>query len=169
MAHSTRFAVKFRRRREGATNYKKRLKLLQSRLPRLVIRKSNKYILMQITNYTSKGDKTAVTAHSSELKALGWKFGMKNTPAAYLTGLLMAKKAREQKIQQAIADVGLYTATNGAKVFAALKGAADGGLNVAYNPSVAPKEGRINGKHIAEYLKKPDITQNFEQIKQKIK
>ena len=45
MATGPRYAVKFRRRREGKTDYKKRLNLLKSELPRFIVRISNKYIL----------------------------------------------------------------------------------------------------------------------------
>jgi len=169
MAHSTRFAVKFRRRREGSTNYKKRLKMLQSRAIRLIAKKSNKYITLQFIEYHAKGDKTLAVAHSSELKNFGWNFGMKNIPAAYLTGLLAAKKAKEKKITTAIFDIGLYSPTKGAKVFAALKGAVDGGLKIAHSAEIIPKEDRITGQHIAKHLKKSDLTHNFEQVRQKLK
>ncbi|MBT3583115.1 50S ribosomal protein L18, partial [Candidatus Woesearchaeota archaeon] len=48
MASGPRYTVKFRRRRAGKTNYHNRLALLLSRKPRLVIRKTNKYIICQI-------------------------------------------------------------------------------------------------------------------------
>src|SRR3989338_2424876 len=143
-----RYAVKFRRRRANITNYKKRLKLLQSKLPRLVIRKSDRQIIVQIVEFAEKGDKTIALASSSELKGLGWGFGLKSTPAAYLTGLLAARKAKEKKVAKAIADIGLYVPTKGAKVFAALKGAVDGGLQVPHNPDVLPSEERIAGRHM---------------------
>ncbi|MDK2384746.1 MAG: 50S ribosomal protein L18, partial [Candidatus Korarchaeota archaeon] len=38
MARSARYKVRFRRRREGKTDYKKRLALLKSGLPRMVVR-----------------------------------------------------------------------------------------------------------------------------------
>ena len=44
MAKGKRYSVKFRRRREGKTNYKKRLAFVKSDLPRLVVRRSNKYL-----------------------------------------------------------------------------------------------------------------------------
>jgi len=169
MAKGPRYAVKFLRRRAGATNYKKRIKILQSNLPRLIVRKSDKYVVVQVSEFTSKGDKILLVAHSSELKKLGWKFGTKSIPAAYLTGLLAAKKAKAKGVQQAVLDIGLHTATKGAKVFAALKGAIDGGLNVAHGSDMIPSEDRISGKHIAEYLKKPEITKEFEAVKGKIK
>ena len=168
MARGPRFAVKFRRKREGSTNYGKRLKLLRARLPRLTVRRSNKYITIQITEFNAKGDKTLTTAHSSELKKLGWKYGMKNTPAAYLTGIIAAKKAKDKKVEKAILDMGVYVPSKGTKLFAALKGAVDGGLKIDYNPEILPDEKRISGQHIADWLKKPELSRDVIQLKQKL-
>lgn len=168
MATGPRYAVRFRRQRTGSTNYAKRLKMLRARLPRLIVRKSNKYITLQITEYTAKGDKTLATAHSSELKEAGWKYGTKNTPAAYLTGIIAAKKAKDKKVKKAILDIGSYVPSKGTKLFAALKGAVDGGLEIDYNPEILPDEKRISGQHIADWLKKPAMISDFAQIKQKL-
>jgi large subunit ribosomal protein L18 len=48
MGHGPRYRVPWRRRREGKTNYYKRLKLIRSGKPRLVVRRTNKYIIAQI-------------------------------------------------------------------------------------------------------------------------
>lgn len=168
MAKSPRYAVRFRRRREGKTNYSKRLKLLRTKLPRFVVRKSNKYITIQLMEFTAKGDRTLITAHSSELKELGWKYGLKNIPAAYLTGLIAAKKARDKNLKEAILDIGAYMPSKGTKLFAALKGAVDGGLNIKHDAKILPDEKRISGQHIADWLKKPEMSSDFAQIKQKI-
>jgi len=168
MATGPRYAVKYRRRREGRTNYHKRRKLLLSQLPRLVVRKSNKYITAQLVDYDARGDKTLATANSSQLKKLGWKESCKNIPAAYLTGLLIGKKAIEAGIKKSIPDLGFYTITKGSKLFAVLKGAIDAGLDIPHDPKIFPSEERLTGKHIAEYLKKPSIVEDFEKIKKKI-
>ena len=168
MAKGPRYAVQFRRKREGRTNYAKRLKMLRAKLPRLIVRKSNKYITVQISEFDPKGDKTLITVHSSELKKENWKYGRKNTPAAYLTGIIAAKKAKEKKIENAIFDMGAYAPTKGAKLFAALKGAVDGGLKISFDSKVMPAEKRIEGLHIAEFLKKPELSRDFAQIKQKL-
>lgn len=168
MATGPRYAVKFRRRREGRTNYGKRLKLLTSGLPRLVVRKSSNYFTIQIIAYESKGDKTLLAVNSAKLKEFGWQHSCKNTPAAYLAGLLAGKLAKAAKIEKAIADVGLHSTTKGAKVLAAIKGAADGGLQVKLSAEKMPAEERIMGKHISAYLKK-DIPKDFETTKAKIK
>ncbi|MEM2874028.1 MAG: 50S ribosomal protein L18 [Candidatus Nanoarchaeia archaeon] len=166
MARGPRFAVKFRRRREGKTNYQKRLKLLKSALPRIVVRKSTNYITIQFVNYDPKGDRTLLTINSAKLKNFGWKYSCKNTPAAYLTGLLAGKLAKQAKIINAIADIGLHSATKGAKVFAAIKGAIDAGLQIAFD-STNISEDRILGKHIAAYFKN-QIVEDFHSVKEKI-
>jgi len=168
MATGPRYAVKFRRRREGKTDYSKRIKILQSKTLRLVVRKSNKYIVVQLVEYTPKGDKTLLTAHSSKLKEFGWQHGTKNIPAAYLTGLLAGKLAKQKKITEAVLDIGLHVSTNGAKIFAALKGAADAGLKINYNPKIVPSADRLSGKHIAEHLKKQNLPADFNAVKEKI-
>ena len=61
MAHGAKYRVPFRRRREGKTDYRKRLKLLLSRKPRLVVRKSLNNIIAQIVEYDEKGDRVVVS------------------------------------------------------------------------------------------------------------
>ena len=89
------YTVKYRRKREGKTNYKKRLGYLKSENPRLVIRKSLNNVNVQIIAFQSKGDKILASGHSKELQKYGWKNIRSNLPTAYLTGLLAGKKASE--------------------------------------------------------------------------
>ena len=77
--------IQYRRKREGRTDYKKRLKMLISGIPRLVVRRTNKNIIVQVVDYSADGDKVIVTTNSSELSKLGWKHATGNIPAAYLT------------------------------------------------------------------------------------
>ncbi len=65
-AGSPTYRVPFRRRREGKTDYRRRLRLLYSRKPRVVVRKSNRYIRMQLIAREDAGDTTLVTANSAE-------------------------------------------------------------------------------------------------------
>ena len=164
MASGPRYSVKFRRRRLGKTNYRKRRLMIVSRKPRLVVRKTNKFIISQIINYDVNGDRTVASANSNELRALGWKRGLKNLPAAYLTGYLIAKKAIKAKITEPITDLGIYTITKGSKLFSFLKGAIDGGLKINVDKKNLPSEERIMGKHISE-----DVAKDFDAIKGKIK
>ena len=164
MKLSPTYKMPFRRRREGKTDYKKRLKLLLSKKPRLVVRRSLKYIIAQIIEFDPKGDKTLVAASSKELKKLGWNFACDNLPAAYLTGLLIAKKAKG-KVKEAILDTGLYRSIKGNRIYAVVKGAIDGGLNVPVDEQMFPNEDRIRGKHIQKFKDLPEV---FGKIKEKI-
>lgn len=158
MARGPKYKVKFRRRREGKTNYYKRYKMLLSGKPRLVVRKTNNHIIVQIVIAKPEGDYTIAAAHSKELvKKFGWKASTHNTPAAYLTGLLAGFRALEKGIKEAILDIGLHRAVKGARVFAALKGALDSGLRVPHSPEILPEDYRIRGEHIASWAKKLSV------------
>ena len=157
------YKLPHKRRRKKKTDYKLRLSLLKSGKHRLVVRKSNNFIIGQVIKYEKDGDKTVVSAHSKMLKKLGWKNSCKNLPAAYLTGLILGRKAKENKINDAVLDLGLQTSTKGNKLYALLKGAIDGGLNVNCSKDVIPSNERIMGKHISE-----NVVKDFESLKNKI-
>ena len=170
MKSTTTYTVKYRRKREGRTDYKSRLNLLKGKTDRLVIRHTNTKMVLQIVRYDSDGDKVLLTVNSSELKKMGWSHSCKNIPAAYLSGLLLAKRAKEKKVSKAILDLGLKSPLKGSKVFSALKGVIDGGLNVPASEEVFPSEERIKGEHVASYLDKhKSIVDDFEKLKNKIK
>ncbi|MBN1763470.1 MAG: 50S ribosomal protein L18 [Methanomicrobia archaeon] len=162
------YRVPFRRRREGKTDYRRRLKLLFSRKNRVVVRKSNKYIRMQLIGADNVGDKTLVSASSSELQKYGFVGGKGSSPAAYLTGLLFGKRALDAGFAEGILDIGLVTPVHGSNVYAALKGALDGGLAIPHDPGVFPNEERISGSLIASYLQKPDAVAMNQAVKEKI-
>lgn len=163
MARGPRYRVPYRRRREGKTNYRKRLKLLLSRKPRLVVRITNRRVIAQIVEYHPDGDRTLVYADSKELERFGWKGDLNNTPAAYLTGLLVGKKARDAGIEEAILDIGLRTPSRGARVFAVLKGAVEAGLDVPHSEEILPDESRLKGEHIAAYYEQnPEMFAEYE-------
>ncbi len=145
--------VAYRRKREGKTDYKKRLAMLKSNLPRLVVRKSLNNLSLQIIEYHKIGDKVLATAHSRELIKLGYKGNRSNLPAAYLLGLLIADKAKKAKIKKVIFDIGFYQKVPGNLLFAALKGAVENGLNVPHTDNVFPSEERLLGEHIVNYAK----------------
>ena len=77
----------FRRRREGTTDYRKRLALLKSGLPRAVVRVTNRQVLIQVTRFAKQGDQIIAAVSSQQLGALGWKGSGTSIPAAYLSGL----------------------------------------------------------------------------------
>ncbi|MCE4625649.1 MAG: 50S ribosomal protein L18 [Desulfurococcales archaeon] len=152
MGHGPRYRVPWRRRREGKTNYYKRIKLIKSGKPRLVVRRTNKYIIVQVVEARIEGDMTIAAAHSRELvKLYGWKGGTANTSAAYLTGLLAGYRALEKGVREAVLDIGLHEPVKGSRVFAALKGALDAGLKVPHSEEILPSEDRIRGEHIASW------------------
>ncbi len=142
--------MKFKRRRQGITDYRKRLALVLSGKPRLVIRKGNGNVVVQVVKFDPAGDRVAVTVDLRHIRKAGWKGGA-NLPAAYLIGYLAGKSAVKAGIKEAVLDIGRHPATRGGKVFAALKGAVDAGLDVPHDESVLPSEERIRGEHIAGY------------------
>lgn len=143
-----------RRRKEGKTNYRKRLDLLKSRQARLVVRKSSKNIYCQLVNYETKGDKTVASCSSRDLSKFGWNTSQGNLPAAYLTGLLLGARAKKANLGNAILDKGLYETVHGTRLFAVLKGAIDGGLEIPHSEEAFPTSERVSGKHIADYAAK---------------
>ena len=150
MGRGPRYRVPWRRRREGKTNYYKRLKLIKSGKPRMVVRKTLNYIIVQFAEARIEGDRMIAVAHSRELvKKYGWKGGTKNTAAAYLTGLLAGYRARLAGVEEAVLDIGLNVPSPGARVFAALKGALDAGIRIPHSEEILPSEERIRGEHIA--------------------
>ncbi|WP_459201262.1 50S ribosomal protein L18 [Methanococcus sp. CF] len=151
MAMNAKFRVPFRRRREGKTDFRQRLGLLLSGKPRLVARKSLNNVIAQLMAYDEKGDVVLVSAHSRELVKMGYKGHCGNLPAAYLTGLLLGKKAVKEGVEEAILDKGLHRATKGAAIFAVLKGALDAGMEIPHGDEIIADEERLNGTHVKNY------------------
>ncbi|KAK7605264.1 hypothetical protein V9T40_007122 [Parthenolecanium corni] len=195
-----RFQVKFKRRREGKTDYFARKKLVvqdknKYATPkyRLIVRFSNTNITCQIAYSRIVGDIVVCAAYSNELPNYGIKVGLTNYAAAYCTGLLVARRllkklgldrlyegctevtAEEYSVEpvedgpnafRCYLDVGLTRTSTGARVFGALKGAVDGGINIphsvkrfpgysaeskSYDPEVHRKH--IFGAHVADYMR----------------
>ncbi|MEM2764389.1 MAG: 50S ribosomal protein L18 [Candidatus Caldarchaeum sp.] len=144
--------VKPRRRRQGYTDYRKRLKLVKSGLHRLVIRRGSRRIVVQIVKSRAGGDETLVTVGSEVLRKYGWKASLKSVPAAYLTGLLAGKKALEKGVEKTIVDIGVYRSVKGSRLYAVVKGALDAGLEIPVSEEVLPSDERIHGKHISDYV-----------------
>jgi len=173
-AYFSRFQVKYRRRREGKTDYYARKRLVTQaknkyNAPkyRLVVRFTNKDIIVQIVYARLQGDFVLTAAHSAELTRYGIKHGLTNWAAAYATGLLAARRALTklgladqyegvtapdgtllltQPIDEddaprpfkAFLDVGLKRTSTGSRVFGALKGASDGGIYIPHNEKRFP-------------------------------
>lgn len=158
---------------------------------RFVVRRTNAKIVCQIVFTTIQGDRVLAQALSSELPRYGVTVGLKNYAAAYCTGLLLARRLLKQvgldtafvgkkeacgeefhvaddfegerRPFKAVLDVGLYRTTVGARLFGALKGACDGGIDVPHNTKRFPgfaadkydakkHKDRILGKHVRSYM-----------------
>ncbi|MBI4440354.1 50S ribosomal protein L18 [Candidatus Woesearchaeota archaeon] len=143
----------FRRKLQGKTNYRQRIKLLSSRKPRLVVRKALKNIVAQIVEYEPVGDRVIASASSAELKKLNWRITCGNIPSAYLVGLLLGKKAKKNNVVDAVLDIGLQKSVKGSRLYAVLKGVVDAGINVPHSKEILPTSERISGMHIAKYAK----------------
>jgi len=198
-AYFKRFQVKFRRRREGKTDYYARKRLViqhknKYNTPkyRMIVRISNKDICCQVAYAHIKGDQIVCAAYSHELPKYGVPVGLTNYAAAYCTGLLLARRLLskyklgelyqgqtevdgkhfivddeedENAAFHACLDVGLARTSTGAKVFGAMKGAADGGINIPHSDKRFPgydeeadkleadvHRGHIFGTHVSEYM-----------------
>jgi len=197
-AYFKRYQVKYRRRREGKTDYQQRRILItqdknkyQTPKYRLVARITNRDVIAQIASAELKGDRIHASAYAHQLKDFGCKVGFSNYAAAYATGLLCARRIltlkglakkypgvkevtgehfepEEQEDQRPFKcnlDIGLATPSVGAKVFAVMKGAVDGGLLVPHSDKrfagYAPDSGeldaevlrsRIFGEHVQEWM-----------------
>jgi large subunit ribosomal protein L5e len=208
-AYFKRYQTKFRRRREGKTDYYARKRLVmqdknkyQTPKYRLVVRFTNSQVIAQVVYSELNGDKVVSSAYSSELKKrYGLKAGLKNYAAAYATGLLLARRTLtklgladtyegntevtgeiatveddkrtfyvanlddEKRPFRVLLDVGIRPTTTGARLFGALKGASDGGLDIPHNEKRFPgydreageysaevHKARIFGEHVAEYM-----------------
>jgi len=158
-----RFRVRFRRHREGRTDYRLRARLLRGERPRAVVRKTLNHMIVQIVEADATGDRILASANSKELAEHGWSAGTGNVPAAYLTGFLAGRRAAAKGIPDAVLDIGLHKPTRGGRVFAALQGLLDGGLAVPHSPEVLPSKERVRGEHIGA-----EIPKAFDAVKAKL-
>jgi len=167
MAKGPTYKLPPRRRREGKTNYHKRLRLIKSRKLRLVIRASNNHVRVQVIESKIGGDKVLISAISKELTSkFDWTANTGNIPAAYLTGYLAGIRAKNNKIEEAILDLGIFYHRN--RVLAAFKGVIDSGIEIPHREEFFPDNigEKINGSHIEKYAKllKKDEPEIYEQV-----
>lgn len=102
-AYFSRYQTKYKRRRQGKTDYYARKRLVaqaknkyNSPKYRLVVRFTNKDIICQIVHAKLQGDFVLTAAYSHELPRYGIKHGLTNWGAAYATGLLVARRALQK-------------------------------------------------------------------------
>lgn len=165
-AYFKRYQVKYKRRREGKTDYRARIRLINQdknkyNTPkyRFVVRFTNKDITAQIISASIAGDIVLASAYAHELPRYGLEVGLTNYAAAYCTGLLLARRVlkmlemdaeyeghveatgedysveptENRRPFRALLDVGLVKTTTGNRVFGALKGSLDGGLDIPHS------------------------------------
>ncbi len=153
-----------RRRRENKTNYLKRKRLLEGRKPRIVIRKTNRYIILQFVESKFAQDKITHSVNSKELLEHGWPKeaagSLKSIAAAYLSGLLFGKKIAGEKDKKAILDIGLVKSTKGSRIYAGLKGIIDSGIQINCKKEMLPEEKRIQNSKAKDFFDK--VKQNIE-------
>lgn len=140
-----------KRRIENKTDYRKRIVLLKGSSPRLVIRKTNKYLILQIIKSVHAQDSVLYSVSTKELLKLGWPLdksgSLKSLTASYLGGFLIGSKAKDLK-ERLILDTGLIPSTKGSRIYAAVKGVADSGREINYNEEVIPSKERIEGDKV---------------------
>ena len=158
----------FKRRREKKTNYSKRKELLKGNFPRVVFRKTNKYLIGQYVVSHEAQDKIEIGVNSKHLEKYGWpkefEGSLKSIPASYLTGFLLGKRIVKEKKTTPIFDFGMIRSVHKTKPFAFLKGLIDAGVNISNKKEeVFPEEDRIKGKSL-----KKDFSVKFDEIKSKI-
>jgi len=73
-------------------------------------------------------------------------------------------KTKDKKIKKAVLDLGLQSSTKGNKLYAALKGVLDAGIEIPHDTKLFPSEERIKGEH----LKDKKVAQDFEKLKNKL-
>jgi large subunit ribosomal protein L5e len=185
-----RYQVKFRRRREGKTDFYARRRLVaqdknkyNSPKYRLIVRFTNRDIICQIASSKIVGDLILAAAYSHELPRYGVKVGLTNYSAAYATGLLCARRVLQKlKLDEsyvgqeevngedylveemmegpkpfyALLDVGLARTSTGSKIFAVLKGACDGGIEVPHSESrfvgFDPESKELDAEKLRKYI-----------------
>jgi len=136
---------------------------LKSGKPRLVIRKSNKYITAQIVESSMSKDKVRAKASSKDLLEIGWtkelSGSLKSLQAAYLTGFLLGKKLKGKE-EQLILDQGLNRNVHGSRIYALVKGALDSGVDIIHDEKILPKDDRLNSNET--------LSQIMEKLKEKM-
>ncbi len=148
-----------KRRKLGLTNYPKRLKLLKSGLPRLIVRPTNRGIVIEIAEFDPIGDKILLTVTEKNLAKIDSALDGNTVPICYLTGYLAGLKAKKLKLKEAVLDTGRYNIIKGGRIAAALKGFTDSGIKVPHDKSIFPDKKRLDGTHLKKKL--PDTLQNL--------
>jgi len=156
MSTGPRYRVHFRRRREGKTDYRVRLRLLKSGEARAVVRFSGRRVRVAIVKYDPVGDRVVAAAESAELGRVGFPLAsLASTPAAYLTAYLAGLRSKSAGAEYAVLDTGIRQPTQGGRLSAALKGLLDSGVEVPHGEGGFPSPDRLSGAHLPKPLPQP--------------
>jgi len=156
MSTGPRYRVHFRRRREGKTDYRVRLRLLKSGEARAVVRFSGRRVRVAIVKYDPVGDRVVAAAESAELGRLGFpRSSLASTPATYLTAYLAGLRSKSAGAESVVLDTGIRHPTEGGRLSAALKGLLDSGVEVPHGEGGFPTPDRLNGAHLPKPLPQP--------------
>lgn len=112
------------------------------------MRKTRSETIVQFVTFHREGDRVVATATSRELRRFDWRGHAGNVPAAYLTGYLAGRRAKAAGVEAAVLDIGLHPPTRGNRVFAALRGIQEAGVEVPSGEAVLPEEARLRGEHL---------------------
>jgi len=154
-----------RRRKENKTDYKKRRNMLKGKIPRVVFRKTNKYLIAQYIASIEAQDHIKIGTNSKQLLKHGWpkegENSLKSTPASYLLGILIGKEIQKRKLDVPIIDFGLQRVLKKTKMHAFIKGLIDSGLAIKIKKGFFPNEDRLQGKHMKIKINIEDIKSNI--------
>lgn len=135
-----------RRRLEARTDYRSRIELLKSGKPRLVVRKTNRYLIAQIVLSENAQDRVVLGASSKMLLQKGWpetaSGSLKSLGAAYLTGTIIALNA-DGKFKDLILDIGMQRSLPKSRLYAVVKGAIDKGMKINCSKEMLPSDEEI--------------------------
>ncbi len=137
-----------KRKRAGVTDYSRRLRLVKSGKPRLVVRPSGKGILAQIVEYSQNGDHIIKTVTDRTLKSKGYEVRGNNISVSYLVGFTLANEIKDSGIEEVVLDAGRRNIVKGGRISAVVMGYVEGGGKVPCDKSIFPKEERIMGQHL---------------------
>ena len=158
-----------RRRYQNKTDYLKRMKLLKGEKPRIVFRRTNKYLNAQYMESHEAQDKAVFGVSSKELTKYGWPekkgSGLKNMSAAYLTGYLVGKKIQKDKLEAPIVDFGMERVLHKSRLYGFLKGLIDSGIKINCKEEAFPEEDRIKGEHLKNKVDFEKIKSNIDKLK----
>merc|ERR1712079_36110 len=164
---------------------------------RLIVRSTNRDVICQVAYPRMSGDVVIAAAYAHELPKFGVKVGLTNYAAHYCTGLLLARRLlAKMKLDKAYVgqtevdgdesnvepneegpgpfrcflDTGLTRTTTGNKVFGALKGAVDGGLDIPHStkrfPGYDNEEDNFDAETHCKYIFGGNVAEYMDKVKE---